>query len=515
MTPVRRKPRDNSSKSATPGPNTTRIAPKSKVKFNSKASTAGSNPTSTAQYGEHDNDTNEPLQHIPRPFTTRTGRTVNKRQYFDDVQGSEYERMINQSSDRVDEVYSPSDPCKSNRLRKFRSIRKLTSPPAYDSHRAKSSQVSQQQQQQSESRASRRPKTQPSRNNTPLPKIDEEEFPQSNIAQVPATAQVPAIYEPETQEAYQILNALRHSASIHLDLPGLSNVNNPEQAQPYSAKDLTEIYILSYQQSAWDVCDVVADTWIRAFHELRAQDQRDPTNPTWRANKALLERKRKSKEAWNKGMYMASEFDPNPKDYGLTVADPELDSDVTAVNFDLLNTLYKHTDRKCGARMLWADALALRGDKTETIMETAAERGAGLHTDLVFNVMQTSLRMLRRNLTLKIEESTEGAWCKRYHEHTKHGLPCYREKAWRHASAVDGGVIDDDDEVDNEEPKAYGGAENLVDGEGMDEFEAQMLREMEEAYGVKRGFDGDGEVSGAKRTRRDEGEGDGSESECE
>jgi len=412
--------------------------------------------------------------------------------------------MINQSSDCVDdEVHSPSDPSKSNRLHKFGSIHKLISPPAYDSHRAKSSHVSQQQQ-QSKPRASRRHKTQPSRNHTPLPKIDEEELPYPNTLPDLATKQLPAIYVPETPEAYQILNALRQGTNIHLDLPGLSNVNNPEQVQPYSAKTLTEIYILSYHQNTWDVCDVVADTWIRALHELRVKDQRDPTNPTWRPNKALLERKRKAKEAWNKGMYMASEFDPNPKDYGLTVADPELDSDVTAVNVDLLNTLYKHTDSKCGARMLWADALALGGDRTEKIMETAVKRGAGLHTDLVFNVMQTSLRMLRRNLTLKIEESTEGAWCKRYHEHTKHGLPCYREKAWRHANEVDGGVIDDDYE-----------AGNLIDSEQVDDFEAQMLAEMQEAYGVKRGFDGHGEISGARRARRRESEGEGDDSESE
>jgi hypothetical protein len=45
--------------------------------------------------------------------------------------------------------------------------------------------------------------------------------------------------------------------------------------------------------------------------------------------------------------------------------------------------------------------------------------------------------MVRRKLTLKIEESTEGAWCKRYHQHGRHEQPCYRWLAWQEQLAQD------------------------------------------------------------------------------
>ncbi|CAA9960924.1 hypothetical protein PTMSG1_04308 [Pyrenophora teres f. maculata] len=492
-TPRGRKPaggsaRGKSSKSATPRPKAAQSAPisKLKLKINMKEPTEDSKPVVAAQH----NDTNEPLQYTPTPFTTRTGRTVKQPRHLDDVQGSGY--MIEQSSDRVDdEVSSASD-------------------PSYESHRAKASLLIQQQ---STPRASRRAQTKVSWN-TPLPKIDEEDLPASNTLQVHTGYHESLAYVPETEDAYQILNALNGTTKIHLDLPGLTNANNPERAQPYSAKSLIQVYLLAYQQKSWDLCDVIADTWIRAFHDLRANDQRsDSTNPTWRRNKALEGRKRKAKGAWKRGTYIPSEFDPNPKDYELTIADPELDADVTAVHLDLLNTLYKHTDPKCGARMLWADALALGGDQTEKIMATTVNTGVGLHTDLVFNVMQTSLRMLRRNLTLKIEESTEGAWCKRYHEHSKYGLPCYREKAWRRTSGVVGGG--GNDASDGEREAVYDDGGNLVDQGELDEFEARMLEEFEAVDGAKRGYDGHGEMSGAKRVRRGENAGGDSDSEYE
>ena len=155
-----------------------------------------------------------------------------------------------------------------------------------------------------------------------------------------------------------------------------------------------------------------------------------PEHLIWRRNKALEERKRKAYEVWRtEGRFVPSEFDQEPRYYGLDVSDPDLALDVTDMHIDLLNMLYEHTKSDSGVRMLWADALSLAGDHTEKSFEAAQKRGLYLHQDLLFNVLQTSLRVVRRNLTLKIEESTEGAWCKRYHEHTKHGLPCYREVA--------------------------------------------------------------------------------------
>lgn len=63
-------------------------------------------------------------------------------------------------------------------------------------------------------------------------------------------------------------------------------------------------------------------------------------------------------------------------------------------------------------------------------MEAARKKGEEVHHELVWNVMQSALRMVRRRLTLKCEESTEGAWCRRYHEHGRGGGGrCYREVA--------------------------------------------------------------------------------------
>ncbi|KAA8621017.1 hypothetical protein PtrSN002B_000420 [Pyrenophora tritici-repentis] len=476
--------RGRSSKSATPRSKAAQSAPKPmlKLKLNTKALTEAEDPKPavTAQH----NDTDELPQYTPTPFTTRTGRTVKQPLHFDDVQDSSY--TIDQSSDRVDDgVNSASD-------------------SSYESHHGKASLSSQQQ---STPRAIRRPQTEASWN-TPLPKIDKEYVPVPNTPQAHPSHQEPPTYVPETGDAYQIFDALKRTTKIHLDLPCLTNAQNPELPQPYSAKSLVQIYLLAYQQKEWDLCDVIADTWMRAFHELRDKDQRsDSKDATWRHNKVLEGRKRKAKEAWKRGKKIFSEFDLNPKDYELTIADPELDADVTAVHPNLLNILYKHTDTKCGARMLWADALALGGDKTEKIMAATVNTGVGLHAELVFNVMQTGLRMLRRNLTLKIEESTEGAWCKRYHEHSKYDLPCYREKAWGWKNGVvDGGG--DDDDSDGERREMNGDAAELDD---VDDFEAMMLEE----FDGKRGFGGDGEISGAKRVKRGGDAGDDSDSEYE
>jgi hypothetical protein len=290
-------------------------------------------------------------------------------------------------------------------------------------------------------------------------------------------------YETDNREIYEILNSVRSTPKIHLNLPALTlSPTDPEK--PYSAKVLTELYIASYRSNYWDLCDMIADTWIRAFHEVRGS--------IWRPNPALERRKRKAAEYnRNHRYHIPSEFDPSPKDYGLTVDDPELEHDITVVHTDLVNELYKRTGKDCGARMLWADATALGGDKTEKFLEHVKRAGFELHNDLVFNVMQTGLRMCRRNMTLKIEESTEGAWCKRYHEHTKYGLPCYREKAWKRGQD---GCEGEDEVVD---------AEGTVIDQAQRDLLAAFMQEEEGEQGTKRGFKevDDGEISATKRTR--------------
>ncbi|KAF2642025.1 hypothetical protein P280DRAFT_468495 [Massarina eburnea CBS 473.64] len=108
---------------------------------------------------------------------------------------------------------------------------------------------------------------------------------------------------------------------------------------------------------------------------------------------------------------------------------------------ECVNTLYNATPRTCPARLLWADILALHGAPVDRLLNNPRhtsgkpkadvsgnrESNGALHPDLVWDVMSTSLRMVRRNLTLVCEMTTEGAWCERYHLHAKMGHNCYQE----------------------------------------------------------------------------------------
>ncbi|KAF1830437.1 hypothetical protein BDW02DRAFT_633643 [Decorospora gaudefroyi] len=394
---------------------------------------------------------------LPPPVTSRSGRAIHKPSHGDDVEGSDYDRMLDPSSSSRDEDGDDYRP-------------HIGSDPPYHSHHAKESpNVLSLPAQQQKPKAGGPRKTKPPSAGA-LERVDEEDIPSSETIRERSASPE----ESNDNEVHLIMNALRSTGKVEIDLPGLTSATDPNDDQPYTAKLLTRLYTLSYEKRLWDICDLIVDTWIRAFHELRTKGQLDPAFEVWRPNKVLEKRKKRAEEAKMMGKIIPSEFDPNPPNYNLEVADPEIGYDVTAVNIDRLNELYKYTDKKCGARLLWADALVLGGDKTEKLMEKC---GHELHKDLVFNTMQTSLRMMRRKLTLKIEESTEGAWCKRYHEHSKHGEPCYREKASREAA-----------EKEDEQTE-------------LDIMAAFM--ESDHEQGTKRGFEdvGDAEMSGAKRVR--------------
>ncbi|KAF2124895.1 hypothetical protein P153DRAFT_370787 [Dothidotthia symphoricarpi CBS 119687] len=87
--------------------------------------------------------------------------------------------------------------------------------------------------------------------------------------------------------------------------------------------------------------------------------------------------------------------------------------------------------------------------------------------------MCTSLRMVGKKLTLKIEETQEGAWCKRYHEHAKHGMPCYREVAYSDRLREKEFEVDDVklNGVDESRAKRVRFGDEDVDAEGESEEE--------------------------------------------
>ncbi|KAH7406860.1 hypothetical protein DE146DRAFT_734277 [Phaeosphaeria sp. MPI-PUGE-AT-0046c] len=254
----------------------------------------------------------------------------------------------------------------------------------------------------------------------------------------------PTNYEPPREvqtTTINIVEMLTQTPKIHIDLPILSYSSGSEQ--PYSAPLLMHLYISAYGNKQYDICDLVSDTWIRAFHALRRREEhsgRVRRAMTWRFNDPLT----RMREQGIKG------YEPNAPSYAhlLVTQDPELEPDVTNPSAHLLNGLFAHTSSDCGARLLWADAMALCGDKIESRMRVAKKKGEKWNQDLKDEVMCTALRLAGKKLTLKIEEAKEGAWCKRYHEHWRRGERCYRKRAYERK--LEGLDLDDVESVSEE-----------------------------------------------------------------
>ena len=223
----------------------------------------------------------------------------------------------------------------------------------------------------------------------------------------------------------KILSVLRSSPGTHIELPDLRGDVASTEETPYSAETLATLYLTCYREEEWDFCDLVADTWIRALQ--RASNDDANHHIIWRENRALLRIQATGKKG----------FDQDAPDYDLDVEDPAMGAEVARFDENILSNLYENTFKESGARLLWADAMALCGSELEETTQQMVKHGHHWHPDLVFDIMCTSLRMVRRRLTLKIEEGTEGAWCMRYHEHEKHGQPCYRWSAWQERLAQD------------------------------------------------------------------------------
>jgi hypothetical protein len=244
----------------------------------------------------------------------------------------------------------------------------------------------------------------------------------------------------------------------------MSNSAEGGTQKPYTASFLTQLYIQCYENRLWHICDLIADTWIRALQQAntRSRKSKDPSNHMWRKNSALLKK-------FKNGLLG---FKVDVEDYDLEVLDPELESNVTTFNAERLRELYDHTAPKCGARLLWADALALCGKKMESVI---AKGQKGWPQELFFDVMCTSLRMVGRKLTLKIEERYEGAWC-RYHEHVKHGQPCYRHLAWTQKGGREEDAAEEDEEIDMNISMTEGGKRGFGPTSGDEQGEAKRVR---------------------------------------
>ncbi|KAF9734907.1 hypothetical protein PMIN01_07810 [Paraphaeosphaeria minitans] len=270
-----------------------------------------------------------------------------------------------------------------------------------------------------------------------------------------------------------------------LNSPGLQvlpELNNKGQVMPWTANRLTLLYIHSYIQDNIQLCDLITDAWIRAFQERN----RSTTLPQmWMPNKAHAERAltviTKDKHRHMKDYHRTGLPDVPKWQHKLPL--PTLADDVTDFDPTLLNALYHHTAEGNGARMLWADALALCGTAAEEWFLACKKERVELHADLVFNVMCTTLRSYRRRLTLKTEEVGKDKWCRRYHLHSKWGMECHRPMG--------------DDEGDEGEQCARlqtavsaRAAGDGGDGEVEDDLGADILKEFNNQ------FDGDGDGEG-------------------
>ncbi|KAF2261788.1 hypothetical protein CC78DRAFT_619124 [Lojkania enalia] len=202
-------------------------------------------------------------------------------------------------------------------------------------------------------------------------------------------------------DIHELATFFRDSAAnndLRVELPGLTSEANPDIK--WTAETLIQLYLVSYHNRDWNTCDLITDTWIRAFHKLDSE----PLTKIWREQKIKCN--------------PAIEIPPNDN------GNPDLHHHVTSFDPRLLTQLYEYTEKDCGARNMWADAMALVGERLESTMESIGQ--GRWHKDLIWNIMRTCMRLVRARRTLKIEEKQPGAWCKRYHEHARHGTDCYR-----------------------------------------------------------------------------------------
>lgn len=201
--------------------------------------------------------------------------------------------------------------------------------------------------------------------------------------------------------------------------PALASSREFDVIVKWTPTRLFHIYLLAYHHDQPHLCDLVADTWIRAHQKLNA----DPATRIWQENRS--------------SHYKKQLEDARQASHSLLLDDngfPELDARVPRFDMELLGQLYAYTTKGCGARALWADALALCGKWLEVRMQQREprRRQTGLEeehwpVELAHDVLHVSLRMARKRLTLKIEEADPRQWCERYHEHGKGGMRCYRE----------------------------------------------------------------------------------------
>jgi hypothetical protein len=245
----------------------------------------------------------------------------------------------------------------------------------------------------------------------------------------PSVSARPSFLDSIDQEAIDLYNLISSDPEIQTVLPNLTRPNSdPNLAEledfdldePWTAKKLFHLYILAYSRNAYNICDLVADTWIREFQKING----NPKIKIWQPNCSK---------------HVVDQAKTAPRNDN---GDPYLDYQVSAFDLQRLWELYANTNDGCGGRAVWADAMALCGNWLRVRLGKPGLEKELWHPDLMWDVFHTSLGHLRKTrLTAKIEEKHPKEWCKRYHEHGKHGAGCYREVEREQAQANDANAV--------------------------------------------------------------------------
>ncbi|CAI6336469.1 unnamed protein product [Periconia digitata] len=268
--------------------------------------------------------------------------------------------------------------------------------------------------------------------------------------------------EPLLSTTEVLYGKLEQASEIQTELPHTVNGedDNTDAVLPWTAKQLSDLYLFCQKNNSINLCDMIADTWIRAFHTSNLSADRDGGNNEERPwlKKAFVGPSPPGEQLPQSYLNLQLKLDASVTLIYHNVHDKEDSAELEDSSDTLLETandIYNHTSPNSPVRLLWADILALHGRRLEHILNPSSLWSGDpeqvisgnrtqhqLHRDLEFDIMCTALRLVRRKLTLKCEETTVGAWCKRYHLHTQHGLKCYRQLAREVTEVID---VNDDE----------------------------------------------------------------------
>ncbi|KAF1996373.1 hypothetical protein P154DRAFT_538064 [Amniculicola lignicola CBS 123094] len=289
---------------------------------------------------------------------------------------------------------------------------------------------------------------------------------QDNAAPIQTTSTQPshpAFNLPPTfsSEITRLYNEMSSSLIPTMRLPDLlsptaprandAQKHTPPLTRPWTASHLTHLYLLAHFHRNTSICDLIVDTWIRAFQTLsRRHDRKEEKHPHLKS--ARLWRKNRDRKAVNSHYMHTTKTHGHPKNDN---GKPYLDDTVTAFDSALLNKLYEQTkgDTLNGARWFWADAFALCGKRMAELLEVSPP--GTWHPEFVANVAVKALSAVRLRVTFLCEVRWPEEWCKRYHAHGE-GSECYRVVCRRVRKAEEEERRKEEEEEGEEEDKRTG-----------------------------------------------------------